>query len=136
MYLYAVDPTKYSFFDLSVINVPIEEYSEFKKSIDSNYDAESEVEELRSEIYRFLDPFRHEWYPDDVKVLLFGKEKGMEEVWVRLMFANGEEFFGELLNEPYQDYGCHQGEIIGLMMTKGEDRVLAYDGRKARKSET
>lgn len=132
MYLYAIDPGKYSFIDLSVLNVPVEDYTAFKDMIDSTYDAGPDVEELRSEKYEYLDQFRHELYPDDVRALLFKKGNGMEEVWVRLMFANGKELFGTLLNEPYQDYGCHKGTIIGLVITETKEKqVLIFNGRTA-----
>ena len=132
MYLHAIDPGKYSFIDLSVLNVPVEDYAEFKDMIDSSYDAGPDVEELRSDKYEYLDQFRHELYPDDVRALLFKKENGIEEVWVRLMFANGKELFGTLLNEPYRDYGCHEGTIIGLVIAQaGEKQVLIFNGRTA-----
>ena len=137
MYLYGVDPDKYAYIDLSVLNVPVEEYSEFKDMIDTSYDPSPDVEELRSEKYAYLDQFRHDLYPDDVRALLFKKENGIEEVWVRLMFRHENELFGRLLNEPYKDYGCHEGTIIGLVLAKsGDDRVLIFNGRTAELAES
>ncbi len=129
MYIYGVDPDKLAFFDLSVLNVPFEKFSDFQDMIDTSYDPGPDVEELRSEKYAYLDQFRHEFYPDDVRALLFTKENGLEEVWVRLMFRHENELFGRLLNEPYKNYGCHEGTIIGLVLVKsGDDRVLIFNG--------
>ena len=132
MYLFALDPEKYSFIDLSLLNVPVDEYSDFKAMIDSTYDATPEVEELRTTRYQILDQFRHESYPDDVKAVLFSKDIGLEQVWVRLMFAHEKEFYGVLLNEPYKDFGCHEGTIIGLAVTLIKDKpILLFTGRTA-----
>lgn len=132
MYLYALDPNKSSFLNSDIIHVPEEHYADLKRSVDKTYDAGLDVEELRSKEFSFLDPFRHEIYPDDVRALLYTKENGIEEVWVRLIFANGKELFGSLLNEPYKDYGCHEGTVIGLVMGHyGEEEVLVFNGRTA-----
>lgn len=134
MYLYAVDPKKYHYFDLQLLNFPIEKYAEFKADIDANYKVDEHREKLRSSNFSFLDQFRNGSYPDDVSVLLVSENNGIEQVWVRMLFAAEKEIFGELLNEPYQDYGCHEGEIIGFAVAKAEeDRVLVYTGHIARK---
>lgn len=137
MYLYAVDPVKYSFFDLSIVNFDTESFTEIKENIDDTYSAGDMVEEFRKERYAFLDKYRNEYYPDDVQALLFSEKNGIEQVWVRLTFMteNGE-IFGELLNEPYQDYGCHEGTLIELTEVKsGDDKVLLFTGRMAKKKE-
>ena len=47
-------------------------------------------------------------------------------------FARGD--FGELLNEPYRDQGCHQGMLIGLEEVKSDDDTfLIFNGRIATK---
>lgn len=136
MYLYAVDPSKYSFIDLDILNVNTDEFSDFKEMIDSNYDVDDMVEEFRvDDKWTFLDKYRNFTYPDDVQALLFSEKNGIEQVWVRLTFATqNDEVFGELLNEPYQDYGCHEGTLIELVETNaGDEKVLVFTGRMARK---
>ena len=49
MYLYTVDPVKYSFFDLSIVNFDTESFIEIKKQIDGNYSVGDMVEKFRSE---------------------------------------------------------------------------------------
>ena len=134
MYLYAIDPEKYHYLDLQLFNFPTEKYAELKADIDANYKVDEHREKLRSSNFSFLDQFRNRAYPDDVSVLLTAENSGIEQVWVRMLFATKNEIFGELLNEPFQDYGCHEGEIIGFGLAKaGEDRVLVYTGHIARK---
>ena len=132
MYLYALDPEKYPFLDMTLLDFPVHDFDDFKKMIDTSYDAGVEIENLRGEDFAFLDKFRNEYYPDDVRVLLFKEGNGIEEVWARLIFVHGKEFFGKLLNEPIQDFGCHKGSIIGIILTRsGDRRTLLFDGRVA-----
>ena len=57
---------------------------------------------------------------------------GLELVWVRLLFVHEKEFYGVLLNEPYKDYGCHEGTIIGLVVARLKEKpILLFHGRTA-----
>lgn len=132
LYLYGVNPYKYHFINLSAFNFPVEDFSELKESIDANYGVDEDKERLRTEEFAFLDQFRNDMYPDDVSVLLYEEGNEIEQVWVRTAFAAEKEIFGELLNEPYQDFNCHEGDLIGFVMAKsGEDKVLVYTGHVA-----
>lgn len=135
MYLYAVDPARYSFFDLSVVNFDTERFLEIKEHVDEAYSAGDMVENFRSERYAFLDKYRNTFYPDDVQALLYDDNSGGELVWVRLTFmTENDEIFGELLNEPFHDHGCHEGMLIELEEVEaGDDKVLLFTGRTARK---
>lgn len=90
--------------------------------------------DLRSDRFAFLDNYRHPRFPDDVQALLYREENGIEQVWVRLTFATKDnELFGELLNEPCRDYGCHAGDLIEIEETDtGDEKVLVSTGRIAR----
>jgi len=136
MYLYAVNPEKYSFINLEILNVDTEDFSGLKEHVDESYYVSDMVEEFRlDDKWKFLDGYRNFSYPDDVQALLYSKENGIEQVWVRLTFmTNNDEIFGELLNEPYQDYGCHESTLIELVETDAcDDKVLVFTGRMARK---
>ncbi len=137
MYLYGVNPDKDEFFDLSIVDFDTESFAEIKDYTDEIYDAGEYVEELRSDKYTFLDEHRNNMFPDDVKALLIGKENGIEQVWVRLTFVTQDkEIFGELLNEPYRDYGCHEGDLIEIQEVNVEDgKVLVFTGRIAERTE-
>ncbi len=60
-----------------------------------------------------IDHLRHEYNIDDVMVILRkkGAEKG-EGVWVRLEGTTELFIIGKLLNEPYEDYGYHEGDMV------------------------
>ena len=133
MYLYGVDPYKYEFLDLSIVGFDYEAFEGIKERIDTSYDAGEAVEELRSEKYRYLDKYRNDLFPDDVQALLISEENGIERVWVRLTFVSESNgIFGELLNEPYKDFGCHQGTMIGMKEIQSEDEMfLVFNGLTA-----
>lgn len=136
LYLYAINSHKNHYIDLSVLNLPVEDFVKIKESVDESYKVKDDRELLRSENFSFLDLFRNELYPDDVRVLLYREGIGIEQVWVRAMFIAEKEIFGELLNEPYQDYDCHEGDLIGFVVAKaGDDKVLVYTGHIAEKVE-
>lgn len=133
MYLYGVDPYKYEFLDLSIVDFDYEAFEGIKERIDTSYDAGEAVEELRSDKYRYLDKYRNDLFPDDVQALLISEENGIERVWVRLTFVSESNgIFGELLNEPYKDFGCHQGTMIGMKEIQSEDEMfLVFNGLTA-----
>lgn len=135
MYLYTVDLDKYRFFDISVVGFDTESLQMIKDDIDSTYSAGEMVEDLRSWRYAFLDMYRNPYFPDDVQALIVGEDKFIEQVWVRLKFVTEDgEIFGELLNEPYRDQGCHEGDLIELKEVRTHyGTFLVFTGRTAEK---
>ena len=83
------------------------------------YDASEAVEESRT--FNFLDHLRHPFYPDDVRVLLVKKGLKVEECWVRITGLGDHELIGQLLNEPNQDFPCHQGDEITFVLEKTKE---------------
>lgn len=71
-----------------------------------------------------IDRFRAPVYFDDVSVLLFTPDMAIEPelVWVRLssQSEDGMSFQGTLLNEPYSDYGVHEGEVLTVRLEEQE----------------
>ncbi len=63
---------------------------------------------------RELDSLRHSEYPDDIRVMLYKENFQPEQVWVRGIGAiNADGYWlGKLLNEPYNDFGCHAGDEV------------------------
>jgi len=81
-----------------------------------------------------LDRFRAPGYFDDVSVILFSKDRETtpEGVWVRLeeQSGDGTSFRGTLLNEPYSDFGVHEGEMLTVRFAEDEDgRFLVAETR-------
>lgn len=70
-----------------------------------------------------LDPLRHAQYPDDISVVLYQEGLQPEKIWVRCVGCVNEEgvWLGKLLNEPYSDYGCHNGDKIKFQTFADDD---------------
>lgn len=89
------------------------------------YKAPEEVEESRK--MSFLDQSRHEHYPDDVMVYLTKKGLDPEGCWVRIIGLGEHYIIGKLLNEPNQDFGCHEGDRVAFYVQQQEDKsVILY----------
>ncbi len=95
----------------------------FSKKIESlkAYDVSKKIE-LTREI-SFLDACRDKSFIDDVRVNLIKTGLKTEECWVRINGVNKTEHFfkGILLNEPYQDFGWHEGDVIRFYVEKTKD---------------
>lgn len=89
--------------------------------------ANPEAEATRQ--YQYLDPFRHEYFPDDVMVYIRNNEQlKQERIWVKLKQYIGrskegiEVFTGKLLDEPFNDlYGMHHNDEIFVGYISGQD---------------
>ena len=72
-----------------------------------------------------LDRFRASGYFDDVSVILLSRDRNVvpEGVWVRLEGQSDDatSLRGTLLNEPYSDFGVHEGAMITVRLVEGED---------------
>lgn len=71
-----------------------------------------------------LDRFRAPDFFDDVSVILLSNDEKIdsEVVWVRLnnQSADGTSFEGTLLNEPYSDFGLHEGDELMVRLDEDE----------------
>ena len=79
-----------------------------------------------------LDRFRAPGYFDDVSVILCSNDRELipEGVWVRLegQSDDGASLRGTLLNEPYSDFGVHEGEMVTVCFAEGEEgRILVAE---------
>lgn len=60
-----------------------------------------------------IDVYRDDTFFDDVQVLLASDDLKSEIVWIRSeKILDDNLFAGVLLNEPYEDFGVHQGDIV------------------------
>lgn len=109
------------FFDLMESNCDTYEFNTFIERAMCFEDNNLQIELMRQN--RGLDSMRHPEYPDDIRVLLYKENLQPEQVWVRGIGAINSDgyWLGRLLNEPYEDYGCHNGEEIVF-------RCVAEDG--------
>lgn len=67
-----------------------------------------------------LDEFRNPVSPDEIEVLLIGKETGQERVMVRAEKYGDNCLKGILLNEPESAIGIHKGDEIDFMLVERE----------------
>ena len=89
------------------------------------YEAGEEIEKTRE--MRFLDDSRHPCFPDDVQVYLMRDGLKPEPCWARISGLAENYIRCILLNEPEQDFGCHQGEEIAVNLDEAEDKkVICY----------
>jgi hypothetical protein len=75
-----------------------------------------------------LDPVRAPGYPDDIKCFLFDRNgsKDGESIWAKVIGQGGDGcFLCRLLNEPYQDFGVHEGEMVSVALAEQEDGLVA-----------
>lgn len=91
----------------------IEGLKSFAAFIDKQYDMKDpDKNEFRNNTD--YDQWRNKYWPDDFQVHLFSENNNGEVVWVRAEYVTEQEYIGELLNEPYQDFGIHEGNMIGF----------------------
>ena len=121
-----------SFIDAECFGLDVSDFDEHTQEyihvINECYKCSEQTEEMRK--LTFLDPLRSPDYPDDIQVLLYQKGMQIEQVWVKCFAYTEDELFGKLLNEPNQDFGVHNGSIIGFAPMETEDGLLCvYTGR-------
>lgn len=90
------------------------------------YDPENpDIEKTRE--MQFLDPFRNDVYIDDILVRLIKDGLKAEECWTRIIGLGEHWFMGTLLNEPYQNFGWHEGEKIAFFVQKDDnDNLICF----------
>ena len=106
-------------YDLNDIFDELKERYKDKIEVPNSYKASPELMETRR--IAVLDASRHEHYPDDIQLYLKTKEENIEVCWVRIEGVADKTFFGRLLNEPYKDSGCHEGDIIEFHIYETEE---------------
>lgn len=90
-----------------------------------HYDASEEVEETRG--FTFLDSLRDSACIDDVLVRIMKEGLKPEGCWVRITGIGDHCLIGTLLNEPWQDFGCHSDDTISFYVTETEDHeIICY----------
>lgn len=111
------------FVNLQELGISYPEYDSWIKMIRDNYDTKNKAKEEMRQM-DFLDAFRNDDYPDDVRVVIFSEGLQPEQVWMKCCDITEEMLFGTLLNEPNQDYGVHEGDKIGFVPIKTEEGLL------------
>ena len=100
-------------------------YKKYAPRIDKlkQYDASEDVEKSRE--FDFLDGCREPSFPDDVRVLFIKEGLKPEECWVRIIGLGDHVLIGKLLNQPYQEFGVHEGDTIKFFVRKeSEEKIV------------
>ncbi len=87
------------------------------------YDVSEDLEKSRS--FDFLDGCREPAFPDDVRVLFLKKGNKPEECWVRISGIGDHVLLGNLLNQPYQDFGVGEGDMVQFFVHKEDDGKIS-----------
>ena len=90
-------------------------------AVNQIYRAPEIVEEMRK-IER-LDPSRNAQFPDDIQVLFFRQKS--EIIWCRIAGFDGEHVTVTMLNEPYADFGVHEGDSVPIRLLPYENEYKA-----------
>ena len=75
-----------------------------------------------------LDPIRAPGYPDDIKCLLFDKtgSKDGEWIWAKMIRQGSDGLFlCRLLNEPFHDFGFHEGEMVCVAVSDRKEGLVS-----------
>lgn len=109
-----------------VMNLEFNEYflSFYKKvkRIDEGYKSNEVAEAFRQ--IEGVDQFRHPQFPDDLLVYFVKDGLKTEQMWVRLCDMKAGLLAGHLMNEPYSDFGIHQGELVGINCVRGNEALM------------
>ena len=82
------------------------------------YKASEAIEKSRT--FGLLDASRHPEFIDDVQVYLEKKGLKPELCWARITDLGDHCFWAKLLDEPYQDFGLHEGEDFTFFVREDE----------------
>lgn len=90
----------------------------------ATYEASEDIKKSRE--MSILDGIRHASCIDDVMVHLVKDGLGEEVCWARIEGLGDHFFVGDLMNEPFQDFGYHAGERIGFYLDRDDrGRIIA-----------
>ncbi|MCR4901040.1 MAG: hypothetical protein K5907_09530 [Treponema sp.] len=113
--LRAVDLADAPYLNSNYINVDISKYDYYAGSIIDKYEKDiEEAVEMRD--IEELDSFRKPYFPDEIEVVLLGKDGSQEKVFVLGSRYGSGCLFGVLINEPALDFGIHKGQEIDFMV--------------------
>ena len=90
-----------------------------KLNILEAYEPSEDIYETRK--MDFLDEARDPVYVDDVLVCFVKDGLKAESCWVRIESLSDHEINGILLNEPDQDFGCHEGDMVSFSVQRTEE---------------
>ena len=103
-----------------------EERDMFDETIDfieEFYGVSDEITFTRS--FDILDELRHNTFIDDIQVYLLKEGMAEEICWFRIEDLKENCFMGTLLNEPYEDFGVHEGDLLPFVLATDQNNHTA-----------
>ena len=103
--------------------IPNEAFFNTVKMVNEGYKTNADLEILRE--YADIDMLRHPAFPDDMLVRFIREGLEGEEIWCRMEGISEHLIVGVLLNEPYGDFGVHEGERVGIITGLADGKMVA-----------
>lgn len=118
-------PPQTAVFDLSHRPDLYGNYADHMLLVDKLSQGNPEQQATRADPW--IDYLRNRNHPDTVRVLLVDKTKQLAPEFVLfelLGYADKDNFFGRLLNEPSGEFGVHEGELMVVVRQEEEIGIL------------
>ena len=90
----------------------------WKKDYEQNIDDVLYIRDITE-----IDDFRKPFFPDDVEVLLIGKDFGQERIFVRSEHYGENGLTGIILDEPQKATSLHKGQEIDFMLIERDGKL-------------
>ena len=103
--------------------IPNEAFFNKIRMVNEGYKGSADLEILRE--YEDIDLLRHPQFPDDMRVKFIKPGLQGEEIWCRMEGISDNLIMGTLLNEPYGDFGIHEGDSVGILTGNVDGQMMA-----------
>ena len=104
------------------MNMDFLRWDSYAREIIQSFETDCEEAVMIRDIIE-LDEFRRPFFPDDIEILLLGRNFGQERVYVRVSRYGEKVLYGILLDEPENDTGCHKNDEIDFMLVEREGNL-------------
>ena len=104
------------------IEIDLSRYFDYAASIKKNYEQNIDDVLYIRDITE-LDDFRKPFFPDDIEVLLIGKNFGQERIFVRSAHYGENGLTGIILDEPQKATELRKGDEIDFMLVERDGKL-------------
>lgn len=104
------------------IEIDLSKYFDYAASIKKDYEQNIDDVLYIRDITE-IDDFRKPFFPDDVEVLLIGKDFGQEGIFVRSEHYGEKGLTGIILDEPQKATSLHKGQEIDFMLVERDGKL-------------
>ena len=104
------------------IEIDLSKYFDYAASIKKDYEQNIDDVLYIRDITE-IDDFRKPFFPDDIEVLLIGKDFGQERIFVRSEHYGESGLTGIILDEPQKAASLHKGQEIDFMLVERDGKL-------------